>query len=54
MFIPGTIRHSLQDKLSKAIQMSSSGRGRPEEIRLKLCSSTGDMLIFSTSMLEPI
>lgn len=38
------IRHSLQEKLSKAISMSASGRGRPDDIYLKLRSSTAPPL----------
>ena len=32
----GSLRHSLQDRLSKA-----SGKGRSDEITVKLCTSTG-------------
>lgn len=34
----GSLRHSLQDRLSKA---ASSGKGRSDEINVKLCTSTG-------------
>lgn len=34
----GSLRHSLQDRLSKA---GSSGKGRSDEINVKLCTSTG-------------
>lgn len=36
----GSIRHSLQDRLSKV-----SGKGRPDEITVKLCTSTGSFAI---------
>ena len=52
--IPGTIRHSLQDKLSKAIQMSSSGKRQPEEIQLKLRSSTGIIFIRMYMWMETV
>ena len=38
----GSLRHSLQDRLSKA---GSSGKGRPDEINVKLSTSTGTFVV---------
>lgn len=37
MYVSGALRHSLQDRLSKG----AAGRGRADEIYLKLQTSTG-------------
>lgn len=43
VILPGALRHSLQDRLSKG---TSAGKGRSEEIYLKLRTSTGEFLRF--------